>query len=344
VQPFLYAALLIETAVLVSVPLLSPPGQTPGRGTLRFLIYQTMGMPFILLSGWLLAGVESSPGNLSLTLESTVMLALGFTFLLAIFPLNDWIPRVMEECHPYVAGFLVWLLPNIIVVFAMSFLDRYAWLRTSPQVAEGLRDVGLLMLIAGGVWSALERHLGRIMAYASVAETGLLLLAISLPAGGPNLVFVLLIARGLGLAVWALSLSILKPQAASLTLPDARVVAGSYPWTCAALVAATLSTAGFPLLAGFPPRASLWASLAQASVPAAIWFGVGLLGLLFASARQFAALIWWRDSSAAAPKETLVQRAMLGIGVMILLVIGLFPGSIGFVTRSFPLMFEHLGR
>ena len=41
----------------------------------------------------------------------------------------------------------------------------------------------------------------------------------------------------------------------------------------------------------FPHGLALWVSLAQASVPAAIWFCVGLLGLMFASARQFAALI-----------------------------------------------------
>ena len=103
--------------------------------------------------------------------------------------------------------FLLWLLPNIIVVFAMSFLDRYAWLRTSPQVAEGLRDIGLLMLISGGLWSAFERHLGRIMAYASVAETGFLLLSISLAAtGGPNLVLVFLDRTGTGLSPFGLSL------------------------------------------------------------------------------------------------------------------------------------------
>jgi len=345
VQPFLYAALLIEAAVLVAVPLLSPPGQTPGKGALRFLIYQSLGMPFILLSGWLLAGVESSPGDLSLTLESTVMLALGFIFLLAIFPLNDWIPKIMEECHPYVAGFLIWLIPNVIAVFAMSFLDHYVWLRTSPQVVEGLRDIGLLMLISGALWSAFERHLGRIMAYASVAETGFLLLSISLAAaGGPNLVFVFLIARGLALGIWALSLSILKGDGASLSLAEAGEAARGYPWASVALVAAALSTAGFPLLAGFPPRVGLWVELAQASLPAAIWFCIGVLGLMLSATRQFAAVLQWRGASPARSKESLLQRAMLGIGVMILFVLGLFPESISFITRSFPLMFEHLGR
>jgi NADH-quinone oxidoreductase subunit N len=345
VQPFLYAALLIELAVLVAVPLLSPPGSSPGKGLIRFLIYQTLGMPFILLSGWLLAGVESSPGDISLTLESTVMLALGFAFLLAIFPLNDWVPRIMVECHPYVAGFVVWLLPNFIVVFAMSFLDRYAWLRTSSALIVGLRSAGLLMLVAGGLWAAFERHLGRILAYAATAETGLMLIAMSLTAGGaPDLVFLFLIPRGIAFTIWALSLSILKADGAALSLPQAEGLARAYPWSTAALVAAALSTAGFPLLAGFPPRLSLWAALANESVPAAMWYFVGLLALVVAAGRQFAAMYLRAGAPATPAKETLIERGMLGIGVGVLLLLGLFPESVGFIVRGLPLMFEHLGR
>ena len=162
------------------MPLLSGPDERPGQGVIRFLIYQTLGMPFILLAGWLLAGVEASPGDLSFTIQSTVMLGLGFAFLLAIFPLYNWIPQVMEESPPYVSGFLIWLLPTTAIVFAMSFLDRYAWLRTSVQIVGGLRLTGLVMLVSGAWWSAFERHFGRLMAYTAIAETGFLLLALSL--------------------------------------------------------------------------------------------------------------------------------------------------------------------
>ena len=92
VQPFLYAALFIEMAILLAIPMLTSIYRTPGRGVLRFLIYQTLAMPFILLAGWLLAGVEASPGDLALTAQSATMLGMGFAFLLAIFPLYSWIP------------------------------------------------------------------------------------------------------------------------------------------------------------------------------------------------------------------------------------------------------------
>lgn len=74
VEPFLYAALFIEMAILLAVPLLTSIYAPPGRGIVRFLIYQTLAMPFILVTGWLLAGVEASPGDLALAAQSTSML------------------------------------------------------------------------------------------------------------------------------------------------------------------------------------------------------------------------------------------------------------------------------
>ena len=104
-KPFLFAALFIEIAVLLAIPLLTNINSSPGKGAIRFLIYQTLAMPFILLSGWLLSGVEASPGDIALASQSASMLGLGFAFLLAIFPLYSWIPMLIDETSPFIAVF-----------------------------------------------------------------------------------------------------------------------------------------------------------------------------------------------------------------------------------------------
>lgn len=345
VQPFLFASLLIQTAVLVSVPLLAEPDEKPGQGLIRFLIYQTLGMPFILLAGWLLAGVEASPGDLSFTIQSTVMLGLGFAFLLAIFPLYNWIPQLMEESSPYVAGFLIWLLPTTVLIFGMSFLDRYAWLRTSAQITTGVRLVGLIMLVSGAWWAAFERHLGRLMAYTAIAETGFLLLALGLATpGSASLIFLFLIPRGLGMAVWALSLSIVRRGKASFEFSSVQGLARSYPFASAGIVLAALSSAGFPLLGGFPARLALWQGVSAQSTATAVWFVIGLLGLLVGAVRQLAALVAPQEEQPWSSHEDMVQRAMLGLGILGLFLLGIFPQVTGFLLQQLPLMFQHLNR
>ncbi len=346
VQPFLFAGLLIEIAVLVSIPMIAPSNQIPGRGVVRFLIYQTLGMPFILFAGWLLAGVEASPGDLALTIQSTAMLGLGFAFLLAVFPLYNWIPQLMEESSPYVIGFLLWLLPTIASIYGMGFLDRYAWLRTSPQLLAGLRVTGLLMVVTGGLWAAFQRHTGRLMAYTAIAETGFILIALGLdPAKSTDITFLLVPARGLSIAIWALSLSILKSEPSEKPLSFAHIqgLVRTYPLASAGLILATLSTAGFPLLAGFPPRLALWEGIAQQSLGMAIWFLIGLLGLLIGAVRILAVLVMNKEETPWTSKETWTQRGMLGVGLLGLFVLGLFPQALRPILEKLPLMFQHLG-
>jgi len=345
VEPFLFAALFIELAVLLAVPLLTRINRPPGRGIVRFLIYQTLAMPFILFSGWLLAGVEASPGDIALAIQSASMLGLGFAFLLAIFPFYTWIPTLMEEASPFVVGFLLWILPTITIIFGAGFLDRYSWLRSSPYLATTLQSAGLLMIVTGGLWAATQRHLGRIMAYSSIAETGFSILALSLdPRLGIPILFMLIPARALGLAVWSLSLTVIKDRAETLRFGAVRGFLRSVPFASVGIILASLSTSAFPLLAGFPARLALWENLSRVSLGAALWLGIGLIGLLTSSFRTMAVLSMAEEYTSWELREDWLQGIMLGLGMIGLFILGLFPQFIQYFLSDLPTMFERLGR
>jgi NADH-quinone oxidoreductase subunit N len=344
VSPFLFAAVFIEIAVLLSVPMLLPPTQRPGRGILRYVIFQTLAVPFILFAGWLVTGVEISPGDVDMTIQSTAMLTMGFAFLLSIFPLYTWIPMLMEEASPFTVGFLLWLLPQTTALFAMGFLDSYPFLRLSDDLMTTLRVAGLLMVVSAGVWAAFQRHLGRLMGYAAIAETGFLLIALSLgTTGGIQLVFLQIIPRGLGLALWAMSLSIIQSHANPPRFSKIEGVAHYLPFATTGVVLANLSAAGFPLLAGFPVRIGLLESLSRQSLGSTIWLALGLFGLM---AGAFRTLMFATQSEGTGweSRETRTQLILVGLAILALFVLGLFPQASQFLLDKLPALFKNLGQ
>jgi len=345
VEPFLYAALLIEIAALLVIPLLSFPEQPPGRGLIRFLIYQTLAMPFILFSGWLLAGIEASPGDLALVIQTAILLGLGFAFLLAIFPLHTWIPLLAEEAPIYSVGFILMMLPTATLLFALGFLERYTWLRTSTDLLLILRYAGILMLAVAGFLSAFQRHLGRIFGYAVILETGFSLLALSLGGRiGLELLFLPLIPHAVGMGVWALALSILQRETPSLRFRDVKGLARPWSFAATSIILAGLSLVGIPLLAGFPIRQALWEQLARQSLSTAFWVLFGSLGLLTGTIRSLAVLVMAPEGSRWESRETWPQRLFLGFGWLMLFILGLFPQWGTPILEALPKVFEHLGR
>src|SRR5450756_389367 len=142
------------------------------------------------------------------------------------------------------------------------------------------------MVVSGGILAAFQRHLGRIMGYAVIMETGFSILTISLGGTtGLNIFFMLFVPRILSLVVWALSLTILKESSPTLILSDIKGMGRIWPFATTGLVLTNLGLAGMPLLAGFPPHQAIWEGLASTSLSVVIWVLIGNLGLAFSGIR-----------------------------------------------------------
>ncbi len=323
VDPFLYAALLIEMAVLASVPLLTPPGRPVGRGVLRFLVFQTLGMTLLLFTGWILAGVDANPGDQALTARAATFLGLGFSILLAVIPFQTWIPMLAEEAHPYAASLIYIMLPEMIMLFGLSFIDRYAWLRDSQAMYNYLRLAGVASILVGGWWAASQRNLGRMLGYAVIVEIGFSILAVG-TTGGLPLHFALLMPRALGFGVFALALSVLRSRLGGLDIRQLQGAARRMPFAAAGVVIAQFTLAGFPLLAGFPVHLALWEAVAKQHLWVALASALGCAGLVAAGLRSLSILLVSPDNLPWQVDETRLEAALLTIGIAVLLLAGIF--------------------
>jgi NADH-quinone oxidoreductase subunit N len=324
VEPFLYAALFIEMAVLVSVPILLIPGKPLGRGILRFIILQTIGMPFILFTEWMLTGVETSPGDITMVMRAAGILGLGFMFLMAILPFHSWVPMLAEDSHPYAVSFVLILLPWMVFLFGLGFLDRYTWLRSNEQVYELLRLAGVLMVLTGGIGAAFQRQLGRILGFAVILEIGFTLLATGIQ-GGAWLTFVLMFPRALAFGVWSLAMAYLWNQGQKMDYQSLQGIGRRMPVVAAAMVLAQFSVAGFPLLAGFPIKLVLWDQVATVSAWQALFSLLGSIGLFASGLRTLAVFVTGPDDHPWKITESWQFLLLLGAGIAALVLAGIFP-------------------
>ncbi|OGN75908.1 MAG: hypothetical protein A2X25_01840 [Chloroflexi bacterium GWB2_49_20] len=345
VEPFLYAALLIEIAVMVSIPLLKSAKHPPGRGLMRYLTFQTMAMPFILFSGWLLTGVTAGSGELSLISQAAIFLGLGFVFLLAIFPFNTWMPLLATETHPMALAFILWILPTVGFLFGLYFLDNFTWIREANNLSVILRASGLLMIVTGGIWAAFQKNLQRMMAYAIIMETGYSLIALSIKGTiGVDIFFGLLIPRTFALFLWALALSIILDKNSSAQFATVKGMGRIYPFAASIIILSHFSMAGLPLLAGFPIHQALWEQLGILSINGAILYLVATIGLLMGGIRTLAVLVTITNEDGFSIKENWLQRFSLSLGILLLIIMGIFPQWAAPLLSQLPSMFNHLGK
>jgi NADH-quinone oxidoreductase subunit N len=329
VQPFIYSAMVIELIALACVPLLVTQGQRVGKSVLRYITFLTLGMPFILFVGWMLSGTEESlaTGNIA-ALHASMLLLVGFMFLLAVFPVHSWVPTLMQETQPYSAAFVIFFITQAALFFARGIILQYPWVNQSADLWPVLRGAGLFIITINGVWLAFQRDLGRIFGFMLLAETGYSLLTLGLLQNGTSAIFIaLLITRMLAAAIWAYSLAQLYQKHGSLAFNELVLNNPINPWIIAGIVLSQLSLLGMPLLASFPVKLALFGRLAGENALFYFWIGIGITGALVIVLRSLQVLSQQHGLGENPPwPERRFELLPIWSGLIILFFFGLFPG------------------
>jgi formate hydrogenlyase subunit 3/multisubunit Na+/H+ antiporter MnhD subunit len=327
VEPFLYSALLIEIAVIVSVIMVADTKAESKKGVLRYLVYFSFGVPFVLLAGWYLAGGEITPVNEGQLIQATLLLGLGFVFWLGVFPFQSWIPLIGDENRPTESMLLLIMMPVVIIMLLLKYLNGFVWLREFQLVFQGLRIFGLIMTLTGSFWALFEQNIRRLISYLMIVSTGLMLLSIGLDQPtGVYLSAYLIFIRLNAFFVLTWTLFILQRENVEFSFDSFRALFFRSPLLGLSSLIAFFSIVGMPLTVGFPVMQSLYAFLSAANrwlIISAI-FSSGGISIVYIRL-SFLIFSQNREMDLLQISTTTIEKVFLILLVLFLISAGLFP-------------------
>lgn len=335
VRPFLYAAVLMEMAVLLIILMVREKQDQPVTGIIRFLIYLTLAMPSILFAGWLLGSSQAAATIETKMLSALVFLLFGFMIWLAVFPFHSWLPQFSRTVDPYMFSFIFSIIPVITLLVVMKYISSLLWLRSSEYLSPALATVGVIMIVTTGMFASVEKDLKRFLAYTVLLETGFALTLLSLrSSAGLQLLYEGFIPRIFSLALLGFSLKVLVSHGVVLTIDGLRGLVRRMPFAAMGVLVSLLSILGMPIFASFPFRLEGLNLLSITSRGNVLWITAGVIGMLIGTIRIFVQAAYptgkkWEIN------EKISQVLIIGFGIIILIIMGLFPGLTAHAVAPF---------
>lgn len=324
VEPFIYAGLIFELITLILVTIMVERGKPQDNGSIKYLIYQTLGFPFILFTGWVLNVAGVNPSDQVFLIQAILFLGLGFALWLGVFPFYSWVPLLVEGANPLIAGFTLSMIPAVILLLIIDFLNGFAWLRDAALFYTALSVTGLIMVVSAGIFAAFSKNLARLLGYAVIIQTGLSLIAIGLHSRvGLEYLILAMLPGVIAIIVWSTGLTQTKMMALKNNPNPGNLSLQNNSISMLAIFFALFSLAGVPGLGSFSLKLGLLSSFAKTNPGGAFWALAGLVGLLVGGARQL--VLIFKDPISLKSEESLSIRIFLIISIAALLLIGLFP-------------------
>jgi NADH-quinone oxidoreductase subunit M len=222
-------------------------------------------------------------------------------------------------------------MPTTILLFSLKFFEQYPFLRSSESLFQVLSFLGVLMVVVGGFFTAVQTNIQRAFGFSMLTETGFSLLALSMIAdGGLNWMLMILPPRAISALLWAHSIALVKHNSGAMEIKDLKGFARHYPILSLGLIIGQLSLAGLPLLGSFPVKSLILTAAFGIGNGIGAWSFMGSLGLFLFSIRLLAALVTPSDLNQ--PErwmryEKSFEYLPILIMILVLMILGLFPNA-----------------
>lgn len=213
----------------------------------------------------------------------------GFATKAGVVPLHSWLPRA----HPVAPSHLSALMSGLMIKVALYGLIRvvFEWLGATPRwLGVVLLVLGAVSVLGGVLWALLQRDLKRLLAYSSIENAGIVLLALGAAllfaaAGDDAWATIAFAAALLHIAVHAILKVLLflcagafERATGGMDLDRMGGLLRRMPQTGTAFLIGAMAIAGLPLLSGFGSEWLILQSLAHLALGGPL--GIALAGAL----------------------------------------------------------------
>jgi formate hydrogenlyase subunit 3/multisubunit Na+/H+ antiporter MnhD subunit len=319
------AGLLIEIGVLVAVMLI--PSRQPGAAMtgIRTLVILALCGPLLLLAAWAMESRAIKPNDILLARISGVALVLGFGIGMAIVPFHIWQPPVFRYGGPLAAVMLSVVLGIVVTLRLNSMLTISMWAEERPFFMALLLGGGILTALLGGFMALSQRSVSRALAYAGLADLGLVLIGLGIGSETSSSAAILHLAyRGIGIVVVCMALGILRQCLDGDDLEHLRGALRRAPLAVIGMTLGGLSLAGLPLTAGFSSRFVLYRALASTQPTWALAVMVSSIGPVWAFMRCLVAALVSAPTSGG-QREPLMPGLLTVLLGLTLVALGISP-------------------
>ncbi len=304
------------------------------------LVYGATGTTNLTTIAYFLASnVVLHPG---LLYAGGALLIVGFAFKVAAVPFHLWSPDVYEGAPTPVTGFMA----SIVKVGAFAAFVRVVISALGTQMETWrpiLWALVVLTTVVGASLALLQRNAKRILAYSSINHAGFILLGIwaGTVRGVAGTLFYVITYAPTVVATFAIVTLVGGLGDENHSIDAYRGIARRQPWLGASMAVLLLSQLGAPLTTGFYAKYSVLAAAIDQGGSA-----LALIALLSAAIAAFFYLRWamtlYADETVEAAR-VVVPRAtglVVGVGVAMTLVFGVWPGPLATLAQHATLLFN----
>lgn len=328
------AGVLLGIGVIVAVLLV--PSQRPGAAMtgMRVLTMVSLSAPMLLLASWAGERLMAGPGDLLVARIGGLAVAIGFGLSLGVVPFHVWLPPIFRHASPLAIAMLS-VVANLAMLFYLSSMVQVTmWPDQQAFYAAILLAGGILTGIMGGIMAFPQRSVHCALAYAALADMGLVLIGLGVGTAVSMRAATLHVAlRAVGVVAVSMAAGVLQHVLGGDDVEHLRGGLRRAPLSLAAMALGGASLAGLPLTAGFATRFVLYRALAIENTPWAVLVVLASAGPAWAFVRCLLAAIVSAPTTGERGEPLMPSLLSLALSLS-LLFLGIFPYALNWLPSD----------